>query len=291
MARVADQPARQPAWMPEDGLWEQCFARVGGAWPPGHLPGGPAVTMVIDKGVPLGQFGDLLEVVAPFVRFWKLGFASALLYAPRTLDAKVALAREMGVEVYCGGTLLEATRTLGDVGAVGRRLRAHGFRWVEVSDGTFPLAPEERRSLVRWAVDMGFEVITEVGSKDSRRRLEPEGAAEQAEADFDAGARFVVVEARDSGRGVGIFDGRGRLRLDAWERLRALLPHPERIIWEAPGTEQQRELLLRAGPGIGLGNVQVTDALTLAAMRWGLRADTLGPWAVALTPDCAPGNM
>lgn len=266
-------------------LWRGCLEKAPAGWPEpaarNGRPGGCGVTMVIDKGVPPGYFTDLLSVAAPYVQLWKLGFGSALLYDARQVAARVREGRQAGVEVYPGGTLLEMARELGDVDAALEELWGLGFRWVEVSDGTFPLPPARRAALIRQALDRGFSVVTEVGSKDPGRPFVAGEAAEQVEADLDSGASFVIIEARDSGRGVGVFDGEGRLRRQRWEALFGRLSRPERVVWEAPQPEQQRELLLLLGPWVNLGNVQVHDILTLAAMRWGLRADTLRVWAGA----------
>lgn len=267
-------------------LWRACFARSG-AWRPwaaadgGGRAAGRRVTMVIDKGTPLGYFLELLEVAAPHVTFWKLAFGSAALYAPEQVRRRVERAREAGVEVYAGGTLVEIAREMGDLKTTLEELQRLGFRWVELSDGTFPLSGRRRDELIRRAVDRGFSVVTEVGSKDPGRPLVPEEAAARVEADLEQGACYVLVEARDSGRGVGLYDEQGRLRRKAWEALFRRLRRPDRVIWEAPHPEQQRELLLLLGPAVNLGNVQVGDVLTLAAMRWGLRSDTLRVWAAA----------
>ncbi len=244
--------------------------------------------MVIDKGLAPGAFADLLRVAAPYVQLWKLGFGTAVLYPPELVARKVSQARLVGVEVYPGGTCLELARVAGQTSRMLRRFADLGFRWVEISDGTFDMTPRERRALIRQSVELGFEVVSEVGSKDERRTFEPGRAVEQAAADLAAGARYVIVEARDSGRGVGIFDDSGQLKAELLEQLEhgleAVLPGGQAlgsVIWEAPLTEQQRWLLLRFGPAVGLGNVQVGDVLTLAAMRLGLRSDTLRAWSAA----------
>ena len=273
-----------PAYPSASLLWHTVFGREG-AWRPEAATGGAAepagrrVTMVIDKGTPFGYFLDLLEVAAPYIQFWKLAFGSALLYEPEQVRARVERARERGVEVYAGGTLLEIAREMGDVGATLEQMARLGLRWVEISDGTFPLTPDRRAELIRQALDRGFAVITEVGSKDRAQRFVPEAAAAQVESDLDAGASFVLVEARDSGQGIGVYDAQGRLDRAAWQALWERLSRPDRLIWEAPRTDQQRELLILLGPDVNLGNVQVGDVLTLASMRWGLRSDTLRVWA------------
>ncbi len=276
-------------------LWQTCFGGEG-AWRPGGARGdagaraGHRVTMVIDKGTPLGYFLDLLDVAAPHMRFWKLAFGSALLYEPEQVRARVERARQRGVEVYAGGTLLEIARTMGDAGATLEQMARLGLRWVEISDGTFPLTADRRAALIGQALDRGFAVITEVGSKDPSHRFMPEAAAAQVEADLDAGACFVLVEARDSGQGIGVYDPQGRLDRRVWQALWERLSRPDRVIWEAPRAEQQRELLSLLGPDVNLGNVQVGDVLTLASMRWGLRSDTIRVWTAGRDGSTGDGQ-
>lgn len=276
-----------------DGFWGFC-ARVlpvscaqvlqpscaGVLRPCADLVGG--FTMVIDKGLPPGYFRDLLRVVAPFVSLWKLGFGTVALYRPQLVRQKVQDARRAGVEVYVGGTFLELARVTGQTEAALKRFRELGLRWVEVSDGTYPMEPGQRRVLIREVRARGFEVIAEVGSKDPDAPFEPACLAEQIARDVEAGARYVLVEGRDSGQGVGIYDEHGRIRRDRVQELLAALERlgldSSCVVWEAPRPAQQKELLIWFGPQVGLGNVQVGDVLTLAAMRCGLRSDTLRVW-------------
>src|SRR5690606_40868444 len=86
-----------------------------------------------------------------------------------------------------------------------------------------------------------FGVLSEAGKKDPDRQPGAAELAEQAAADLEAGAWKVIIEARDAGRGIGIFDGDGRLRAAFWEELLRGLPAPDDVIWEAPEPSQQRE--------------------------------------------------
>ncbi|MNH44451.1 Phosphosulfolactate synthase [compost metagenome] len=45
-------------------------------------------------------------------------------------------------------------------------------------------------------------------------------------------------------------------------------------MWEAPLKQQQVYLLQQFGPNVHLGNIAPSDALSLEAMRRGLRSDT-----------------
>lgn len=242
-------------------------------------PRARGLTMVIDKGLGLAGTRDLMQLTAPYVDFIKLAFGSALLYPPRLLAEKIRIIRAAGVEVYPGGTLLEAAVHQGTAPQFLIWAAQAGFTSIEVSEGTIDLAPGQRRDLIRRAADMGFGVLTEVGKKDPLQPLLPALVAEQAAADLAAGAGQVIIEARDSGTGVGIYDPAGEIREGLLEDIVtavvAALGSLDPIVWEAPRTSQQRALLLRFGPHGSFGNVQPADVITLEAMRVGLRGDTL----------------
>lgn len=233
------------------------------------------LTMVIDKGLGLGAIRDLTAVAAGYIDFIKLGFGTSLLYPAPVLVEKIRVLREAGVQVYPGGTLLEVAVYQGAAAEFLVAAARLGFSYVEVSDGTIDLPPAVRRDLIRRARDMGFGVLAEIGKKDSGRALVPEEVWEQAAADRAAGAELVIVEGRDSGRGVGIYDAGGQIREPLLEAIAAGFEGADGVMWEAPQTHQQQALLLRFGPEVNLGNVQPADALALEAMRRGLRGDTL----------------
>lgn len=238
------------------------------------------LTMVLDKGLGLTATRDLLELAAPYIDFIKLGFGTSALYPPRLLQQKVELVRSFGVHVYPGGTLLEAAVLQGRGAAVLGRYPALGFTAAEISDGTVPVDPDTRRALIARAREMGLRVLTEVGRKDTAAQPEPGLLVEQARLDLDWGADHVIIEGRESGTGVGIYDRSGAVRETDLETLARLLPAAE-VIWEAPRPEQQQALVARFGTNVSLGNVPPTDVVALEAIRAGLRSDTL---RLALVP-------
>jgi len=231
--------------------------------------------MVIDKGLGLAQTRALLELAGEYIDFIKLGFGTAALYPEQVLREKVALIRGHGVEPYPGGTFFEVAVLQGRLEPFLEATWSLGFRTVEVSDGTIDLDPRERERAIRAARAFGFTVITEVGKKDGARTLDPALARAQIEADLAAGAAKVVLEGRESGKGVGLYDGEGRLRPGLLEELTAGLPDPGAIMWEAPLKAQQQELIARFGVNVNLGNVAPDEVVALEALRCGLRGDTL----------------
>jgi phosphosulfolactate synthase len=87
--------------------------------------------------------------------------------------------------------------------------------------------------------------------------------------------RKVILESRESGRGVGIYDGEGQIK---WDWVRSILADypPEELIFEAPQEFQQIGLLRELGSQTNLGNVALASVAPLATQRLGLRGDTFG---------------
>ncbi|MFZ5823108.1 MAG: phosphosulfolactate synthase [Bacillota bacterium] len=243
-------------------------------------------TMVIDKGLGLSQTGDLLELGAGYIDFMKFGFGTAALYRSELLKAKIDLIRSYEVEPYPGGTFLEVAWLQGRLAEYLRVCDRLGFRLVEVSDGTITLTPAERQAIIRAARDWGFAVITEIGKKDDEVDLDPIQALRQIRADLEAGATKVIVEGRESGKGVGIYDAAGKAKEDDLEIIVAGLESPDVLMWETPMKEQQQAMITRFGPNANLGNIAPADVIALEALRRGLRGDTL---KLALTQPAVRG--
>jgi phosphosulfolactate synthase len=124
-------------------------------------------------------------------------------------------------------------------------------------------------------VKAGFRVLSEVGKKDPADAQPMSALAEIVNADLDGGAFMVIMEAREAGKGVGIYDASGLPKEAEIEAFLRGVRDPARILWEAPLGPQQRYLVLRFGPNVSLGNVVPEDILALEALRCGLRGDTL----------------
>lgn len=238
------------------------------------------ITMVIDTGLGLASTAEILEIAAPHIDHWKLAFGTSALMPAHALRHKLELLAEHQLVTYPGGTLLEASIVQQHCRVFMRRARELGFAAVEISDGTIYLPPERRRRVIDCARDAGLIAITEVGKKDPASQPEPGTLAEQALNDIAWGAAWVTVEARESGRGIGIYDGTGAVRSGFLEEMtRQLGDCVDRLIWEAPLKDQQAALVQRFGANVNLGNVVAREVLALEALRSGLRFETLAPIA------------
>ena len=231
-------------------------------------------TMVLDKGLGIQAFEDLLELGGEYIDIVKFGFGTSPLYPIPLLRRKIELATANGITVIPGGTLLETAVRLDVVPGFFRQTLALGFTGVEISDGTISMDRETRDELIRDARSLGLQVFTEYGKKLFGSRIDVDAFVATAERDLACGADLVTVEARDSGKGVGLFDENGDCRKDELARLKNAVNDARRIMWEAPLMEQQVALIRALGPDVNIGNVPPQEVIALETMRRGLRSDT-----------------
>ncbi|MDO7786222.1 phosphosulfolactate synthase [Desulforamulus aquiferis] len=262
--------------MNKDGLkktWQEILS-----FPMGtrcEKPRTKGLTMVIDKGLGLGETRDLLNLAGDYIDFFKLGFGTSALYYNHVLEEKINLVTSHGVEIYPGGTFLEVAILQDKLREYLAMARDFGFTAIEVSDGTMDLNPKIRAEAVTRAVEMGFTVLTEVGKKDPHDDFEIKDIVKLVSDDLSNGASYVIVEGRESGKGVGLYDNQGNIILSDLEELVHSVTDPSKLIWEAPIKDQQQELIIRFGPDVSIVNINPHEVLALEALRVGLRADTL----------------
>jgi phosphosulfolactate synthase len=258
------------------------------------------LTMIIDCGLGLRETADVLEVSGGHIDLWKLSFGTSVFVPMKILIEKIALINARGILSCPGGTLFEAAIVQQHCHDFMHRAVGLGFTAVEISDGTITLPPDRRRRTIDCAAEAGLTVVTEVGKKDPRAQPPPEALAEQAILDLSWGAEHVIVEGRESGIGVGIFDDSGKVSMAAVEVFATVLgDRADRLIWEAPQKSQQTALIQRFGQNVSLGNIDPRQVLAVEALRAGLRFETLKPIAESLhrsgqwqpeQPEAAPGQ-
>lgn len=233
------------------------------------------LTMLIDKGLGLGDTKDLLKLAGDYIDFLKLGFGTSAFYSEKILKKKIELAKEAQVDIYPGGTFLEVAVIQNKIDQYLARAKELGFTAIEVSDGTITLSTAARTEIIRKAIKAGFKVLTEVGKKDPGEEMAHQQTLEQIQRDLEEGAWKVILEGRETGTGIGIYDRSGAIKKDDFQELVDGLKNVNQVIWEAPLKGQQQELIIQFGSNVNLGNIQATDILALEALRVGLRGDTL----------------
>ncbi|MDW3177561.1 MAG: phosphosulfolactate synthase [Acidimicrobiia bacterium] len=235
-------------------------------------PRSSGLTHVLDKGMPLEQLRSYMLSVAGFIDIWKFGWGTA--YLDPEVTGKILELRSHDIRACTGGTLLEIAWQQQRSAEFFDWASAVGFTTLEVSNGATTMASGAKRSLIAEAARRGFEVLAEVGSKDPANYASPSQWIGEIEADLDAGAAFVVTEGRESGT-VGIYERDGQVREDIVTSIEAL-PDREKIIYEAPLRSQQAWLMRHIGPNVSVGNIVLSEVMSVESLRLGLRADTIG---------------
>ncbi len=92
------EPVAKPIW--EHRLQDPSLSRK-------KKPRSGGLTMVIDKGMGISAFRDLLELAADYIDFIKLGFGTTILTPAHLLKEKLRLSESFGVHLYPGGTFFE----------------------------------------------------------------------------------------------------------------------------------------------------------------------------------------
>jgi phosphosulfolactate synthase len=233
------------------------------------------LTMVIDKGIGMNQANDLVQTSGEYIDIVKLTFGTSAFYDREFLTEKIRLLSSAGIDVMPGGTFLEVALWKGAFEKYLERAKELGFSTIEVSDGTIVIDTATRKDIIRQALEMDFKVITEVGKKDPKEALPIALTHELIEQDLECGAFKVIIEAREAGKGVGIFDQAGKIKQDEVENIVAGVEDVDNLVWEAPIKNQQQALIIQFGNDVNLGNVPAEEVLALEALRQGLRGDTL----------------
>jgi phosphosulfolactate synthase len=234
------------------------------------------LTMLIDKGIGLSFFEELLQLSGQYTDYIKLGFGTTVLYPYDLLKKKIELAKNANVILYPGGTLYEIAAHQGVLKEYFDYIQKLGFDHIEISDGTIDLPYRIRRKTIQEALERGFTVITECGKKAAGSHFEVKNLERTLYSDLECGASYVIVEGRESGEDVGIFNDKGLIDKEFLLDIETKIPNDIRkfLIWEAPQKKQQIELIQFWGRNVNIGNVQCEDSYNLECLRRGLRFDT-----------------
>jgi phosphosulfolactate synthase len=227
------------------------------------------ITMVMDKGLSIEETKNFLSVAEPYVDVVKLGFGTS--YVTPDLKKKLEVYREAGVPIYFGGTLFEACLVRDQLEDYIRVCKDYGVTYMEISDGSINIEHKEKCKLIERLTKYAV-VLSEVGSKDAAHIIPPYKWIELMRAELNAGATYVIAEAREAGN-VGIYRGTGEVREGLVQEILTQIP-AEKILWEAPQKSQQLYFIELVGANVNLGNIAPNEMIALEAMRIGLRGDT-----------------
>jgi phosphosulfolactate synthase len=231
-------------------------------------PRSGGLTHVIDKGLGVRGWEDVLETSGEFIDIVKLGWGTA--YVTRNLKQKLEVLRDKPVVI--GGTFFEAVYARNQLEEYKEWLRELGLDHVEISDGVIDL-PRERKLELIAEFAREFTVLSEVGSKEREAVFAPYQWVSWIREELEAGAWKVITEGREGGT-AGIYRPSGEMRTGLVDEIAHEIPI-ESLLFEAPTKASQAWFIAHYGPGVNLGNIPPDEVIALETLRRGLRADTL----------------
>jgi phosphosulfolactate synthase len=232
-------------------------------------PRSKGITMVMDKGLSIDEARNFLSVSHPHVDIVKLGFGTS--FVTPNLKEKIEVYTSYNIPIYFGGTLFEAFLIRNQFEDYISVCKEYGISYMEVSDGSITIPHAEKCGYIEKLTQYGT-VLSEVGSKDAEHIIPPYKWIELMRAELNAGATYVIAEAREAGN-VGIYRGSGEVREGLVQEILTQIPQ-EKILWEAPQKAQQLYFIELIGCNVNLGNIAPNEMIALEAMRIGLRGDT-----------------
>ena len=236
----------------------------------------PALTVPFDPGYDPATTEAHLEQSAHLMAMLKLSMACWIVADEKATKRKMAAAAANGVKVVSGGGPFEISAANGRLPEFMDLCAGLGFSRIEAGEGFTDLQYTPTQILAM-ANERGLEVQAELGGKHDGPFDEAATAAQIARGRewLDAGAVEIVVEARESASGVGLFATDGTLDVAFADRFADSfgLDH---VVFEAPVKASQFAMLNHFGPRVRLGNVRLEELLRVEIYRRGLHSDAFG---------------
>lgn len=231
-----------------------------------------AITMVIDR---LSSDPSVINDISRYATYVKLGWGLSFMLTESSLGKRIEKYNNMGIGVSNGGTFLEKCYLMGKFDDALERLYHAGFTWLELSEGITNIPSRYKQAFTDFANSRGLNYVMEVGRKNRGSQLSLTETIDQIGQVMDYEPSKIIIEGRETGIGVEIYDNEGNVKWDWVQEIISNFPL-EKIMFEAPQERQQVELITHLGPHINLGNISMSSLAALTSQRFGLRGDTFG---------------
>jgi len=237
------------------------------------VPDMPSRTCPLDPGYDPVTLASHLEQSSHLISIMKISMACWQIANEKSTRGKIAAANRYNIPVCTGGGPFEVACALGRFEEFLDLCADLGVSMIEAGEGFTELifGPS---SVVRMAEERGLKVQFEIGKKHEGvfGGKVIDGLIEQGSAWLDAGAEYIIVEARENAQGVGLFDEAGTLNRDVADKFVEAFGM-ERAIFEAPTKSSQFAFLNHFGSAVHLSNVRFEEILRVEIYRRGLHSD------------------
>jgi phosphosulfolactate synthase len=240
------------------------------------VPEIPAATSPFDPGYDLCTLASHIEQSHHLISILKVSMACWMIADENITRQKIEVAKKYNVSTTTGGGPFEVAYVQGKLSQYLDLVADFGFDRIECGEG-FTDISLNAREIVQMAIDRGLEVQFELGKKHegSFTKDVVDTLIDQGKRWLDAGALQLVIEARESAKGVGLFDKEGNLNTEFADRFVDAFGH-DVVMFEAPNKPSQFSLLDYFGRAVHLCNVRMEELLRVEIYRRGLHSDAFG---------------
>ncbi len=230
-------------------------------------------TSPFDPGYDLVTLASHLEQSHHLISILKVSMACWMIANEDVSRKKISAAKKYGVPTTTGGGPFEVAYVQGKLDKYLDLVADFGFTRIECGEG-FTDISLNAKEIVKMANDRGLEVQFELGKKHEGAFTNDivDALIDQGKKWLEAGALQLVVEARESAKGVGLFDNEGNLNIQFADRFANAFGHGT-VMFEAPNKPSQFALLDHFGRDVHLCNVRIEELLRVEIYRRGLHSD------------------
>ena len=232
-----------------------------------------SATSPFDPGYDALTLAGHLEQSRHLMSILKVSMACWMIANEDVTRQKIAIAKKYRVPTTTGGGPFEVAYVQGRLGQYLDLVADFGFTRIECGEG-FTDISLDAQEIVKMANGRGLEVQFELGKKHTGAFTKDvvEALISQGRRWLEAGAVQLVVEARESAKGVGLFDDEGNLNVGFADRFANAFGHAV-VMFEAPNKPSQFALLDHFGSEVHLCNVRLEELLRVEIYRRGLHSD------------------
>jgi phosphosulfolactate synthase len=237
------------------------------------VPDLPPLTCPFDPGYDPATVESHLEQSHHLMASLKISMACWMVADQAATRRKTAAARRFGVDTVTGGGPFEIAVAQGALEDYLDLCADIGVNRIECGEG-FTDMPLPADRVVRAAARRNLEVQFELGKKHTGAFTDSavDELVEQGRRWLDAGACELIVEGRESAKGVGLFDDDGTFNPGFAERFVEAFGIGI-VTFEAPNKPSQFALLDHFGRQVRLANVRLEELLRVEIYRRGLHSD------------------
>ena len=233
----------------------------------------PPLTCPFDPGYDRATFEGHLEQSHHLMASMKISMACWQVADEAVTRRKIQAARQWGVPTVTGGGPFEVAVAQGALEPYLDLCADFGVDRIECGEG-FTELDLPAGKIISMARQRGLEVQFELGEKHSGAFTEQaiQELLDQGKHWLDQGAMELVIEARESAKGVGLFDDEGNFNGAFADRF-AHTFGLGLVTFEAPNKPSQFTLLNHFGPMVRLSNIRLEEVLRVEIYRRGLHSD------------------